>query len=364
MKILQIIQRPQLRGAEIFACQLSVHLQNLGHQVEMLVLFGRSQDQALDFPLPFYFLEATEAKRFSDFKAYKQLAKLVKEGNYDIIQANAGDTLKYAAISKYLYHWKTPLVFRNANKISDFIRGTWHKRLNALWVRKCAAVISVSELCRQDFIETFQFPQEKIFTGTIGVNLVQKAEIPQDIQVLRTKGPLLLHVGGFVPEKNHQALLRIFKQIQQQVSNVQLVLLGKGKLETETKQQVQQLGLQDNVHFLGWRQDVLDVMQASTLFVLPSLIEGLPGVILEAQMLGLPVIAYNVGGISEVIADDQTGGLIKAGDEQGFVAKCLSYIASDITTSIAHNARNQVYEHFDNHKLATQFLQFYQQILS
>lgn len=364
MKILQIIQKPQLRGAEIFACQLSVHLQNLGHQVDMLVLFGRSQEQALDFPLPFYFLEANEAKRFTDFKAYKQLAKHVKEGGYDIVQANAGDTLKYAALSKYIYHWKTLLIFRNANKISDFIRGAWHKRLNALWVRKCAAVISVSELCRQDFIQTFQFSEKKIFTGTIGVNLIQKSEIPQDILEIQSKGPLLLHVGGFVPEKNHHGLLRIFKGVKQQANNAQLVLLGQGKLEQEIKKEVIKLGLQDHVHFLGWRKDVLGVMQASTLFVLPSLIEGLPGVILEAQMLGLPVIAYNVGGISEIIADDQTGGLIQVGDETGFVSKCLSYLNSDITDSIANNAQHQVYNEFDNAKIATRFLQIYQQILA
>mgnify|MGYP003337248069 CR=1 FL=1 len=63
MKILQIIQRSQLRGAEIFACQLAVNLQQQGHEVHMLVLFGETSD-LLNYELPFHFLQATEKKRW------------------------------------------------------------------------------------------------------------------------------------------------------------------------------------------------------------------------------------------------------------------------------------------------------------
>jgi hypothetical protein len=62
-------------------------------------------------------LEANEKKRWWDFKHYAKLANIIKKGQYDLVQANAGDTLKYASLSKKIFGWKAKLVFRNANKI-------------------------------------------------------------------------------------------------------------------------------------------------------------------------------------------------------------------------------------------------------
>ncbi len=81
LKILQIIQRSQLRGAELFACQLSEELQKQGHQVDVLVLFGKKSD-VFKFDLPFFYLEADEKKRWWDFSSYKKLSLFIKKGKY------------------------------------------------------------------------------------------------------------------------------------------------------------------------------------------------------------------------------------------------------------------------------------------
>ena len=82
LKILQIIQRSQLRGAELFACQLSEELQKHGHQVDVLVLFGKESD-IFKFDLPFFYLEAYEKKRWWDFRSYKKLSLFIKKGKYE-----------------------------------------------------------------------------------------------------------------------------------------------------------------------------------------------------------------------------------------------------------------------------------------
>ena len=79
MKILQVIQRPQFRGAEIFACQLSVELIKLGHEVDVLFLFG-ANDQQLPYPLHFIPLHANIKRRFLDLKAYKKIKQIIKKG--------------------------------------------------------------------------------------------------------------------------------------------------------------------------------------------------------------------------------------------------------------------------------------------
>jgi len=99
---------------------------------------------------------------------------------------------------------------------------------------------------------------------------------------------LLGHVGRFYKQKNHHFLIRVFYQVQKSNPLAKLVLVGEGELKNEIKQLVQQLGIKEKVFFLGSRGDVNDLLQAFDLFVFPSLHEGLPVTLIEAQGAGLP----------------------------------------------------------------------------
>lgn len=102
------------------------------------------------------------------------------------------------------------------------------------------------------------------------------------------------HVGRFFAQKNHPFLIDIFKAIHDKDANTVLLLVGGGeqddRLKNEIKQKVADLGLTDCVQFLGVREDVNEVMQAFDLFLLPSLFEGLPVTMVEAQASGLPCV--------------------------------------------------------------------------
>ena len=153
----------------------------------------------------------------------------------------------------------------------------------------------------------------------IGVNL----EIPPSYRSLTeigitSGGPFLLNVASFVPEKNHEGLLRIFSKLLVDFPSAQLLLIGEGKLKSSIETLAEELNLNNNLHFLGKRNDVLQIMPCCDMFLLPSLIEGLPGVILEAFATRLPVVAYNVGGIKEVVLDNETGYLIDKNNEIEF----------------------------------------------
>src|SRR5690606_37635662 len=172
-------------------------------------------------------------------------------------------------------------------------------------------VISVSEECEKDFIHTFDFPEDKIRTIEIGVEEQNLGGIPSDLKDIYKTGPVLVHIGGFVPEKNHSGLMKIFNGVLEQFPRAQLLLLGKGRLQGKIRDKVYKLGIGKNVHFLDYRNDVLNILTNSDAFVLPSLIEGLPAVILEAMYSGTPVVAYNVGGIGEVVIPGKTGWLVE-----------------------------------------------------
>ena len=115
------------------------------------------------------------------------------------------------------------------------------------------------------------------------------------------------HVGRFQRQKNHKFLIDVFGGVLKQKENAHLVLVGgNGELLEETKAYVTDSGLEDNVTFLGNRNDVNQLLSAFDMVVFPSLYEGMPNVVIEAQAAGLPCL------ISDTITPDaDITGLVK-----------------------------------------------------
>lgn len=116
----------------------------------------------------------------------------------------------------------------------------------------------------------------------------QNLNIPQNALIIG-------HVGRFSPQKNHEFLIDIFASLHKKEQNTRLLLVGDGALRTKMKEKVQSLGLADHVIFTGIRSDVPDLLQAMDVFLFPSLYEGLPVTMVEAQAAGLPcVVSENI----------------------------------------------------------------------
>lgn len=363
MKIIQLIQKPQLRGAEIFACQLSNHLMDQGHEVVVVSIF--KGDSQLPFKGETIHLNRPLSKRFVDFQGWKKFNSIIKEFNPDIIQANAADTLKFSANSKLFFGWQIPIIFRNANKMGDFIDNSVKLRLNKFYLSKVSEVISVSNECRNDFISTFTWPSNRIETIEIGVENKSIGEMPEDLSEIFNKGKVLLNIGSFVPEKNQSELLDVFFNIKKESPDLQLILIGLGPKIEEIKNKANKLGIIESVHFLGYRTDVLEILHYSNIFVLPSLIEGLPAVILESMYCDTPVVAYNVGGISEVVISSKTGWLVEKGDTVEFQNSIKGIIEDGgKAQAIVKNANDLIRQKFMNVMIAQRFSNFYKRIIN
>ncbi|MEM8939340.1 MAG: glycosyltransferase [Bacteroidota bacterium] len=358
MRILQIIQKPQLRGAEIFACQLSVELIHLGHEVDIVYLFS-AENRLADYNLKFYNLGAIQSKRFWDFKAYRKLALMIKEEKYDIVQANASDTLKYAALSKRIYSWKSKLVYRNANKMSAFIKNRLHWTLNRFFLAQADQIISVSENCREDLIYLYSKIKPITFTATIGTYNSDQVEAKS----FNNANPVWVHVGSFVLEKNHTFLIDLFGQFVKKHAEAELWLLGDGPLRPQIERYVSELGLIKKVIFYGYQNEVIPILKAASIMVMPSKIEGLPGVILEALSCGIPVVASDVGGISEVIKNGQTGYVISTNQPEDYLDKIDELLSNGNTYEMfSENGKNLIQNHFLMTGVAKRFEHLYKNI--
>lgn len=99
------------------------------------------------------------------------------------------------------------------------------------------------------------------------------------------------HVGNFVPAKNHEFLIHVFRESLQLCPNLYLILVGEGERRPSIEQLCHALGLTERVRFVGFRPDLAKLLAVMDVLVFPSLIEGLPITVLQAQLSGVPVIA-------------------------------------------------------------------------
>jgi len=129
---------------------------------------------------------------------------------------------------------------------------------------------------------------------------------------------VVLIVGHLSEVKGYPTFLESAARIVPEIKDVAFVALGgettSPGYRSFLERRATELGIREHVHFLGWREDVADVLRAADLMVLPSLDEGLPIAILEAMACGRPVVATPVGGVPEAVVDGQTGLLVPPGD--------------------------------------------------
>ncbi|MEW5676325.1 glycosyltransferase [Flavobacterium enshiense] len=357
MIIFQLIQKSQLRGAEVFAAQLSAHLERKGHKVYMLPLYPG--DSKLPFSGTYCYLNRPVQNRWFDFQGWKRLHELIQEYEPDVIQCNAGDTLKFTVLSKILFGWKQPIVARNASMVSLYLKSPFVKWINHFLYRKTNHIVSVSHATLKDLVRLFPFAKNKasvIPVGIEGININ-----PVEWKGGHTAKKHIVHVGGFSFEKNHKGLLSIFKQLTEETQeNVHLHLFGEGPLQAAVKEEAASLGLAEKITFYGWVSNPTDYIAKADVLVLPSIIEGLPGVLLEAMYSKIPVIAYNVGGISEIV-NEQTGYLVPKGDEAIFV-EALKTVLDAVDTVKVQKAYDLVSQQYVNEALALQFVSVYKTI--
>ena len=359
MKILQIIQKPQLRGAEIFACQLSLELIKLGHEVNVAYLFsGTAFD--LDFDLKFINLHASRKKRFFDWKALRNLNGIIRTERYDIVQTNAGDTLKYAVLSKNLFGWDTPLVCRNANKMTAMLRSSLQRMLNRWLLSKVDYVVSVSENCRKDIVALYPPLKEKSATVTIGTYNFDNVPEADDT----TGRPVIINVSSFVPEKNHEFLLEVFREFRTRHPHASLWLVGDGKLRDKLEQKVSKLQLDEAVHFFGYQKNIIRLLKCADMMLMPSKVEGLPGVILEAFSCRIPVIASAVGGIPEVVRNGVTGYCIDRWEISHYIEAMELVMKKDVRQHVTTNAKQLVNDQFLMPQISRRFMEQYAKLVN
>ena len=207
---------------------------------------------------------------------------------------------------------RVPVIITSRRNVE--IGGPWRERLKRWTVSLDDKIVAVCAAARQAEIERAGAPPEKVVTIYNGIEpndytvnarqtIRREFDVPPSAKLLGT-------VGRMHPQKGHVYLLTALRRVRERFPDARLLVVGDGRLRAQLQSQVHEQQLEDGVTFTGVRSDIPEILSALDLFVLPSLWEGLPNVILEAMAAGLPVVATAVGGAPELVADGQTGLLV------------------------------------------------------
>lgn len=217
---------------------------------------------------------------------------------------------------------------------NTYTRPKWHRRLiNRYLGRYTARFIAGSEEIRRDIVRYDGIDPAKIEVIANAIDL-GRAESTLSREAARLRlgvaadAVVLGTIGRLEEQKGHRFLLQALALLAQRNLHPQLLLVGDGRLQQPLRDEARALGVDGQVQMLGTRDDLGDLLRAMDLFVMPSLWEGLSLAMLTAMAAGLPVIATDVGGVAQVLGENERGYRLAAGDAQALadrIAWCIEH---------------------------------------
>ena len=198
------------------------------------------------------------------------------------------------------------------------------------------AYISVSGVLSEKYVERRIGKKENYHTVYSGMQLETFYGVRGKIDCGKKQRELGISVEDFIignvarleTRKGHKFLIDAFKNVveKQKNSHVKLLIIGEGNKREYLESYVHELNLENKVIFTGYREDVEELMAMMDIFVLTSLREGLPRVLVQAAAVGIPSVAFNVDGVPEIIRDDYNGFLVRVGDVEQLAKRIIQYI--------------------------------------
>jgi glycosyltransferase involved in cell wall biosynthesis len=175
---------------------------------------------------------------------------------------------------------------------------------------------------------------------------------------------LFVCVARFSPQKNHALLLNAFAQGPASDPNAHLVLVGEGILQKNLEVQAKNLGIERQVHFLGLRADIPNVLGATDVFALSSDFEGNPLSVMEAMAAGLPIVSTAAGGVPDLFENGKEGLMVQPGDVQG-LSRAMAFLAGDreIRQSLGMAAAQRATANFDVSKMVRAYEELYEELV-
>ena len=328
-----------LAGTEIATYNLAKQLAKRGHEIHVITSHDRGLPN-FDKENGFYIhrLAWSKIRIIGVIIFWLKIFFTVRKINPDIVHAQDLSTGIPAYISKIIL--KMPYIIWGRG--SDvYLPNGFLRITRGVVLRNANAILALTEDMREKMRE---ITTREIFVIPNGIDLEEFKGVLIKPDEYST-GKTILFVGSLYPIKGVEYLLIAMKKIHEKAPDTRLIIVGDGGEREKLEALTTQMGIQNSVQFVGRvpHKNVLNFMQRADIFVLPSLSEGLPNVIIEAMACGLPIVASRVGGIPDIIKDGVNGYVVDPGRPDQIANKILMLLNNnELVKQISNNNRRMV----------------------
>lgn len=284
-----------------------------------------------------------------DLRTLRRLGAEIRQYEPDLLHAHDYKTNVLGILLKKWF--RIPCVTTMHGYVSRSARLNTYYHLDRWAINRMDYVVAVSSDLFE-FLNSLRIPPTRysLIHNGIDTEQVRRALVPSEArkQLGIPSGPVTIGaVGRLAAEKGFDLLISAIGELRRQGNDVQLVIVGDGEQRRGLEQQARQHGCEDIVHLVGHQADVIPFYEAFDIFALSSLREGLPNVVLEAMAMEVPVISTRVGGLVQLIDDQQTGILVDASDVAA-LTEGVGRLVNDaqLRKSLATSARQDVATRF------------------
>jgi glycosyltransferase involved in cell wall biosynthesis len=364
MNILYISNHLNTGGITSYLLTLAAGMRKKGHRVYVASSGGEWLPRFIEedlntIPIPIRTKKEISPKILSCFL---RLSGIIKKNRIELIHSNSRTTQVLAHLLR------RSLGVKHVFTCHGFFKKRLFRRLFPCWPD---ATIAISESVKGHLVKDFRAEEKNIFVVHNGIDAekfrVQSSEFRREAKKKYGlgEGPVIGIVARLSDVKGHIYLIQAVSRVLKSFTDVQLLIVGDGKMKNELVRMVGNLGLSRNVIFVPSVQDTREVFSIMDLFVMPSLKEGLGLALMEAMASGLAVVGSDVGGIKGLIQEGVNGLLIKPADVVGLSEGILRLLRNPQDSKfLGEAARVFIQKNFSREKMVFQTEGVYSKCLS
>ena len=359
IRVLQVVTRLVGRGVPRHVLNIVSRLDAERYDVE--VLAGRSEphehglwEEARQLGIPAHYVASLKRQVGpSAAAAFAAIYRHIRKGRYDIVHTHistAGILGRLAAnvagvpAILHTYHGRLAELHDGSLRSRAFLS------CERYMARYTDAIVAISGDIKRHYLNCAVGRESQYH---VIYNAIDSAAFRSKTRALKLpavlEGKRLVGtVASLTQEKGLDVLVRAMPLLIQRVPDAYLCIVGVGPMLSHLERLVREMGLGDRVYLPGHSDDITSWMEAFQVFVLPSISDGIPTAILEAMAMGLPVVASRVGGIPEIVSQNETGVLVAPGDAQELALAIAGVLGDELWgRHLGESGRERVAQTFD-----------------
>lgn len=347
-------------------------LKELGYEVHIAGDFSQYQGDLSEIPAEVKQIDLDRSPfKIQNIKAFIQMTSLMKKEKYDFIHCNTpvggvlGRICAYVSGTKnVLYQAHGFHFYKGGPKLHNFI----YKSIEMFLARFTDNIITIN---KEDYEAAQAFKLKNngkvYYVPGVGVNvdsyrgiMVDREKKRVDINVPRDC-KLIIMIGDLIPRKNYEIAIKAISKVKDM--NIHCIICGTGIEEKKLKELCKLLNIEERIHFLGFRKDVIELLQVSDIFLFTTRQEGLPRALMEAMSIGIPCIVSKIRGNIDLIEHECGGCLCNIDDVECFSNSIFRVLCdSDLCVDMS-NINKETIKQYDINNVSKIMKSIYEELI-